>query len=124
MSENNSDGLRRYDAPILPSVFHMLSDEDKRSVVLKIIDSDLELKRIMEEKHGNSDLAMKDLEETIIIINRLQDERKVYTYTSAGKTGSGTYELNVRGGDTRFINSIALALIAVVAAIALLLAIA
>jgi hypothetical protein len=123
MSENNNNGLRRYDAPILPAVFEYLPDEEKLAALRKICDSDAEIRRVLQERTGKSRIAENDLQVAIETINRLQDERKVFTHKSKGETGSGTYELNVRGGDTHFFNLVAMALIALVAAIALLLAI-
>jgi hypothetical protein len=123
MSVNQNNGLRRYDTPILPPVFDLLPDEDKLVAIRKIYDSDLEIRRLLQEKIGKSGIAEHDLQVAINTINMLQDERKVFTHKTKGETGSGTYELSVRGGDTKFINTVALALIAVIAAIILLLTI-
>jgi hypothetical protein len=121
MSSKIEEQLKRYDESVLPPIFNLLSEEDKIKAVNKIFESDLELRRILLEKRGKSKIAGEDLQTAIDIINELPDQRKMYTQKFKGETGSGSYEVEVRGGDTKFINSIALAIIAVVAAIIFLL---
>lgn len=113
MSDKTDGRLRRYEYATLPPVFDQLTDEDKVIALQKMLDSDLELRRVMLEKLGKSKIADIDLQLAIDTINVLQDERKVFTQKFKGETGSGTYEIQVRGGDTRFIMSIALATIAI-----------
>lgn len=77
----------------------------------------------MRDRASRSTTAERDIATALDTINVLQDERKVYTQKFQGTTGSGTYELKVRGGDSKFIVTLALSVIGVIAAIALLIAV-
>jgi hypothetical protein len=121
MSNKIEEQLKRYEESVLPPIFHLLSEEDKVKALNKIIDSDIELSNLVREKRGKSKIAADDLQTAIDLINELQDQRKVFSIKAKGDTGSGSYEMQVRGGDTNFIYGVALAVIAVVAAIFLLL---
>lgn len=113
MSGNNDNRLKRYDEQILPPSFRFLTEQQKAAYIQHLMEADLELRRVMQERLGKSQIAEQDLHVAINMIEMLQDERKVFSHTAKGETGSGTYELRVRGGDTKFIGSIALAVIAV-----------
>ena len=48
-------------------------------------------------------LAEHDLAVGIDAVQRLDHEWKIYSKKMKGETGSGTYDLQIRGGDTKFI---------------------
>lgn len=104
MSENEQRGLQRLDLNNkLPAGFHQLSEEEQRAVVKKMQDQDIEIRGEVLRKLGKSHIAEHDLSVGIDAIQRLDHERKIYSKKMSGETGSGTYELQIRGGDTKFI---------------------
>jgi hypothetical protein len=120
MNPGTNNSLRRIDDIPLPPTFHLLSDADKVDFIKKLAETDLELRRRLEEKKLNSLTAEHDLRVAIDTINHLQDERKMFTHKSKGETGSGTYELTVRGADTNLVRTLAIAAIGAILAIAVL----
>lgn len=123
MSKDGNDKLMRQDAQRYPSVLDHMNEEDRQLALKKIADSDIELLHTMRDRASRSTTAERDIATALDTINVLQDERKVYTQKFQGTTGSGTYELKVRGGDSKFIVTLALSVIGVIAAIALLIAV-
>lgn len=123
MSNDGNDKLVRQDAHRYPSVLDHLNEEDRQLALKKIADSDIELLHTMRDRANRSTTAERDIGTALDTINVLQDERKVYTQKFQGTTGSGSYELKVRGGDSKFIVTLALSVIGVIAAIALLISV-
>jgi hypothetical protein len=104
MNENEQRGLQRLDIESkLPAGFQNLSEEEKRSLVKRLQDQDIEVRGELLRKVGKSKLAEHDLAVGIDAVNRLDHERKIYSKQMKGETGSGTYDLHIRGGDTKFI---------------------
>lgn len=104
MSENEQKGLQRLDFESrLPAGFDRLTEAEKRDVMMRLVDQDVELRRELLAKLGKSKIAEHDLLVAIEAVRRLDHERKIYSKKMKGETGSGTYELQIRGGDTRFI---------------------
>lgn len=104
MSENEQHGLQRLDIErTLPAGFDKLSDDEKHEVLKRLQDQDIEIRGELMRKHGKSKLAEHDLAVGIDAVNRLDHERKIYSKHMKGETGSGTYDLHIRGGDTKFI---------------------
>lgn len=104
MSENEQRGLQRLDIESkLPAGFQNLSEEDKRSIIKRLQDQDIEIRGELLRKSVKSKIAEHDLAVGIDAVNRLDHERKIYSKQMKGETGSGTYDLRIRGGDTKFI---------------------
>jgi uncharacterized protein (UPF0335 family) len=123
MNENEQRGLQRLDfKSILPIGFETLSDEDKRGVIKRLMDQDIELRREIGRKWHDSNIAENDLRVAIDTIERLEHERKIYSVQHKGQTGSGSYELHIRGGDTRFIVPIIVAVGLIILGIIVILA--
>jgi len=104
MSENEQKGLQRLDFESrLPAGFDRLTEAEKKDVMMRLVDQDLELRKELRAKLGKSKIAENDLAVAIEAVRRLDHERKIYSKKMKGETGSGTYELQIRGGDTKFI---------------------
>lgn len=104
MSEKEQRGLQRLDIEIkLPAGFDALSEDEKRSVIKKLQDQDIEIRGELLRKLQKSKVAEHDLAVGIDAVQKLDHERKIYSKHMKGETGSGTYDLHIRGGDTKFI---------------------
>ena len=104
MNEKEQRGLQRIDIQgKLPAGFDKLSEEEQQAIVKRLIDQDIEIRGELLRKSGQSKVAENDLAVGIDTVQRLDHERKIYSEKLKGETGSGTYELTVRGGDTKFI---------------------
>ena len=104
MKENEERALRRLDIETtLPAGFEKLSEEEQLAVHQRLIDQDIALREELLRKAGKSQIAEHDLAVGIDAVQKLDHERKVYSQHIKGETGSGTYDLKIRGGDTRFI---------------------
>lgn len=104
MNENEQHGLQRLDLENkLPIGFDKLSEDEQRNVTKRLLDQDLDIREEMLRKAGKSKVAEHDLAVGIDAVQRLDHERKIYSKKMKGETGSGTYDLQIRGGDTKFI---------------------
>ena len=104
MSDNEQRGLQRIDFESrLPAGFDALTPEEKHDVLRRLVDQDVELRKDLGLKLGKSRTAEHALAVAIDTVQRLDHERKIYSQHLKGETGSGTYELTIRGGDTKFI---------------------
>jgi hypothetical protein len=123
MSENEQRGLQRVDFENrLPVGFDALSPEEKQDVMRRLVEQDLEVRGEMMSKWGKSKIAEHDLAMGIDAVQRLDHERKIYSKHMKGETGSGIYELQIRGGDTKFIIPILIIIGAIVLGIAAIMA--
>jgi len=103
MSKDEGGALQRYDGDKLPAGFEQLPPEERQELIKRLAEQDLELRREAQEKLTKSRIAEHDVAVTIDGLQRLDHERKIYTEHVKGETGSGTYDLKVKGGDIRFI---------------------
>jgi len=104
MSENEQRGLQRLDIDSrLPAGFDELSEEEQRTVIKKLQEQDIEIRGELLRKSVKSKIAEHDLAVGIDAVQRLDHERKIYSKHMKGETGSGNYDLRIRGGDTKFI---------------------
>lgn len=80
-----------------------LSDKDKRNLELKMASDDIELRKQVMEKMTKSQIAEHDL---VTIMNELAALNKKGMYIKSKQTietGSGKFEIEVKGGDTKLI---------------------
>ena len=79
------------------------------------------MRRDLKERVYKSRNAEHDLSVAVETVRKLSDEKKIYTEHVKGETGSGTYDLKIRGGDTKFIVPILLVIgLIIIAVIALM----
>ena len=123
MSRTERGALQRIDPQLtLPVGFDKLSDQVQLQLIQKMAETDVELYKVLKEKVGKSQLAEHDLAVMIETVQKLDEERKIYTQHSEGETGSGKYKMVIRGGDTKFIVPIIVAVGAIILGIVLILA--
>ena len=104
MSEEEKRALQRIDLESkLPVGFKDLSEEEQQELIKKVAEQDIEIRGEFLRKRAQSEVAEKDLETGLHAVQRLDHERKIYSEHLKGKTGSGDYDLRIKGGDTRFI---------------------
>jgi hypothetical protein len=124
MSEDDQHGLRRFDIKNnLPVGFHELTKEEQLNVLKKLQEQDIELRSELLRKIGKSQVAEHDLAVGIDNVQRLDHEQKCYSQHIKGETGSGTYDLNIKGGDTRFIVPVLVVIGVIILGIILIMAI-
>jgi hypothetical protein len=129
MRKDEVTGLQRIDGGVdlvrgtsLPAGFDQLSADDQRMIVVKMAEQDVDLRHKLQESVGSSKIAEHDLATAIETISRLDHERKIYHLNQKAKTGSGEIKLDVRGGDTRFIVPVVIAVGVVIVVILIVLA--
>lgn len=104
MSEEHPRGLQRFNADQqLPVGFEKLAEEDQRAILRKLQEGQVDVMIDMTRAVGKSRVAENDLHVHNENLARLDHERKIYTSKIAAETGSGRIDMQVRGGDTRFI---------------------
>ena len=80
-----------------------LTDEDRRNLQFKMTSDDVELRKQAIEKITKSKLAQHDL---VSLMGDLTDLNKKGMYIKSKQTfetGSGKFEIEVKGGDTKLI---------------------
>ena len=104
MSDSDERGLQRLDIErLLPSGLQDLSDDERMLLRQKLQDQDVEIRGEILRKYGKSKLAEHDLSVAIDTVQKLDHDRKIYSQHVSGETGSGRFDLNIKGGDTKFI---------------------
>ncbi len=106
MEENNQNQLIKLDnSKILDVVSKMetLSETEKRELTLRILSDDLEIRRVALGKITESRQAYDDF---MNIMGQIAELKKTGMYIKTKqmiKTGSGTFEIESKGGDTKLI---------------------
>jgi len=104
MSEDNPRGLQKFDVEQrLPVGFEKLPEEDQRAILRKLKDKEVDVMIEMTRAVGKSKVAENDLQVHNENVARLDHERKIFSSKISAETGSGKIDMQVRGGDTRFI---------------------
>lgn len=101
MEENNK--LQKFDQDSLPAFFKDLTDEQKKAYLEKLANDNAELKKYANEKVIESKVAERDMVTDIEFLKQLETENKVLNVKREYNTGSGKMELNIKGGDKKFI---------------------
>ena len=104
MSKDDSQGLQRFDVEQrLPEGFEKLPPEDQRAILRKMQENHVDVMTDLKRAVGKSRVAENDLHVHNENVARLDHERKIYSSKITAETGSGKIDMQVRGGDTRFI---------------------
>jgi len=101
MEENNK--LKRFDNETLPAFFKDLSEEQQKAYLGKLASDNVELKKIASEKVVQSKVAEHDMANDLEFLKQIETENKVVNVKREYKTGSGKLELNIKGGDKKFL---------------------
>jgi hypothetical protein len=103
--ENNTQLSRLDNTKIIDIITKIpnLTEEDKHSLTLRVASDDVEIRKGALEKITQSQIAQHDL---IAIMSELSALNKQGMYIKSRqtiKTGSGTFEIEMKGGDTKLI---------------------
>jgi hypothetical protein len=104
--DNNQNQLARLEnTKILEVITKMqtLSDADKKELSLRIISDDLDVRKTAMEKILQSQIAHNDLATIMGELSALNKEGMYVKSKQTIKTGSGTFEIESKGGDTKLI---------------------
>jgi len=118
--DNNQNQLARLEnTKILEVITKMpnLSEADKNQLSLRIVSDDLEVRKSAMEKIMQSQIAQNDL---VTIMGELSALNKQGMYVKSKqtiKTGSGTFEIESKGGDTKLIIPVLVILAIVIIAV-------
>ena len=101
MEENNK--LQKFDLDSLPSFFKDLSESQQNDYLTKLANDNAELKKYANEKIIDSKIAERDMVTDIEYLKQLETEGKMITVKRTYETGSGKMDVNIKGGDKKFI---------------------
>lgn len=116
MENNNNQLARLENTKILEIISQMtsLSDQDRNQLSLRLLSDDLDIRRQAMEKIMQSQIAQNDLATIMGELSALNKQGMYVKSKQIIKTGSGTFEIESKGGDTKLIVPV-LAIIAIVA---------
>lgn len=80
-----------------------LTDEDKHKLSKRIASDDVEIRKGALEKITNSQIAQHDLMTIMGELTALQKQGMYVKSKQTIKTGSGSFEIEMKGGDTKLI---------------------
>mgnify|MGYP000856845687 FL=1 len=80
-----------------------LTDEDKHELSKRIASDDVEIRKGALEKITNSQIAQHDLMTIMGELSALQKQGMYVKSKQTIKTGSGLFEIEMKGGDTKLI---------------------
>lgn len=104
MNEDKPGGLRRVDIDEqLLAKLGSLPEEEQLAIMRKLQDGQADVILDIQRAIAKSGVAENDLRVHVDNIARMDDDRKIYTSKISAETGSGKIDMQVRGGDTRFI---------------------
>ena len=123
MDNNQSQLARLENTKIMEVILKIpnLSEEDRRELSLRIMSDDLDVRKSAQEKIVQSQIAHNDL---VTIMGELSALNKQGMYVKSKqtiKTGSGTFEIESKGGDTKLIIPVLVILGIVIIAVAIIL---
>lgn len=107
MNENKQHGLQKVDPrqvdQLLPVDLSGLPEEKRQELMAKMAENRIDLQteamqRLMKSKNAESDLAMMTEK-----VQELDHERKIYSVHEKFETGSGSMDVKIKGGDTKFL---------------------
>lgn len=98
-----------------------LNEEDKHQLSLKIASDDIEIRKGALEKMTQSGIAHSDLVAIMGELSALNKEGMYVKSKQVIKTGSGTFEIESKGGDTKLIIPVMIIIGIVIIAVTLIL---
>jgi hypothetical protein len=101
MEDNNK--LQKFDLDSLPAFFKDLTEEQQKAYLEKLASDNADLKKYANEKIIQSKIAERDMVTDIEFLKQIETENKVINIKRDYQTGSGKLELNIKGGDKKFI---------------------
>jgi len=101
MDDNNK--LQKFDLDSLPAFFKDLTEEQQKMYLEKLANDNADLKKYANEKIIDSKVAERDMVTDLEFLKQIETENKVINVKREYQTGSGKMELNIKGGDKKFI---------------------
>ncbi|SFQ12867.1 hypothetical protein [Parafilimonas terrae] len=101
MEENNK--LQKFDLDALPAFFKDLTEEQQKAYLEKLANDNADLKKYANEKIIDSKVAERDMVTDIEFLKQVETEGKVIKVKRKYRTGSGEMDINISGGDKKFI---------------------
>tara|TARA_B100000767_G_C19759335_1_gene534434 strand:- start:349 stop:726 length:378 start_codon:yes stop_codon:yes gene_type:complete len=103
--DNNNQLLRLENTRIIDIINKIpnLTDEDKHELSKRIASDDVEIRKGALEKITNSQIAQHDLMTIMGELSVLQKQGMYVKSKQTIKTGSGSFQIEMKGGDTKLI---------------------
>ncbi len=101
--ENKNNKLQKFDPDALPAFFKDLTNEQQTAYLEKLAMDNAELKKIANEKIMDSKIAERDMVTDLEYMKQLETENKMINVKREYNTGSGKLEVNIKGGDKKFL---------------------
>ncbi len=101
MEGNNK--LQKFDLDSLPAFFKDLTEVQQKAYLEKLANDNVDLEKYANEKIIDSKVAERDMVTDIEFLKQIETENKVINVKREYNTGLGKMELNIKGGDKKFI---------------------
>lgn len=103
--ENNNQLARLDNTKIIDIITSIpnLTEEDRHELSLRVASDDVEIRKGALEKITQSQIAQHDLMAIMGELTALQKQGMYVKSKQLVKTGSGTFEIEMKGGDTKLI---------------------
>lgn len=103
--ENNNQLARLDNTRIIDIIIKIpnLTEEDRHDLSLKVASDDVEIRKGALEKITQSQIAQHDLMAIMGELNSLSKQGMYVKSKQTIKTGSGTFEIEMKGGDAKLI---------------------
>lgn len=123
MSNSEQHGLRRIDNTNLPLPpgFDRLPKTDQAAILKRLAEKHVEDQAELMRKVGQSKVSENDMAVVMENVNTLDQEKKFYSVREKVKMGASDVDITIRGGDTKFIVPILVAIGIIIFTIAALL---
>ena len=104
--DNNNTQLARLDNTKIIDIISKipnLTEDDRHELSLRIASDDVEVRKVALEKITQSQIAHHDLTTIMGELTALNKQGMYVKSKQTIKTGSGTFEIEMKGGDTKLI---------------------
>lgn len=103
--ENNNQLSRLDNTKIIDIISRIpnLNDDDRHELTLRVASDDVEIRKGALEKITQSQIAQNDLMSIMGELSILNKQGMYVKSKQTIKTGSGTFEIEMKGGDTKLI---------------------
>ena len=101
--DDKNNNLQKFDFDSLPDFFKDLTENQQNSYLERIANDHADLKKFASTKIAESKIAEGDMVRDIEFLKQIETENKVVSIKRDYQTGSGKLELNIKGGDKKFL---------------------
>ena len=121
--ENNNQLARLENTKIIDIISKIpnLTEDDRHELSLRVASDDVEIRKVALEKITQSQIAQNDLMAIMGELTALNKQGMYVKSKQTIKTGSGSFEIEMKGGDTKLIIPVLIIIgVVVIAALAIL----